>query len=364
MPNRAIATLTEILRPEIALSKSRLETLCMIVIGMVSARSVNLSHIACERPGEVQTASTYRRLQRFFQYVCMDEDWALPLLIRLLGQQGSWLLALDRTNWQIGKTEVNFLVLAVVTRRFRVPLIWTVIDGRGCSDTGQRIALMTRYLAHFPATTIRLLLADREFVGAGWMEFLCENNISFAIRIRDNLRITTEDGHDLTLRARLHQARRSRIFRARLGSREEAAAGNAPLLTIAAKPLKDDWLIVVTNVEAQTALRSYRKRWAIECLFGDAKTRGLNLEDTRLTDPRKLGLLMSLTAMAIAWAGRTAADQLGKRTPPRKGHGYYAKSFFRTGFDHIRHRLRTDPLDAIGPWRRMGSKHPKTGRVV
>ena len=157
------------------------------------------------------------------------------------------------------------------------------------------------------------------------MELLCENTILFVIRIRDNLRSTTEEGHDLTLRIRLRQARRSRVFQARLGSREDTAAGNAPLLTIAAKPLKDDWLIVVTNVEAQIALRTYRKRWEIECLFGDAKTRGLNMEDTRLTDPRKLGLLMSLTALAIAWAGRTAADKPGTHTPPRKSHGHDSK---------------------------------------
>jgi hypothetical protein len=364
MPNRAISALIGILRPEIDLSKSRLETLCLIVIGMVSARSVNLSHLACERPGRVQTASTYRRLQRFFQHVRPDQDWALPLLIRLLGLNGSWLLALDRTNWQIGRTEVNYLVLAVVTRRFRVPLIWTVIEGSGCSDTGTRIALIERYLAHFPATTIRLLLADREFVGADWIEFLCKNNIPFAIRLRDNLRIATEDGHDLTLRARLRQARRGRTFHARLGTREDAAAGNAPLLTIAARPLKDDWLIVATNVEAHTALRTYRKRWAIECLFGDAKTRGLNIEDTRLTDPRKLALLMSLVALALAWAGRAAADQLGTRALPRKSHGHYARSWFRTGFDHIRNRLRSEPLDAIEPWRRITQKPRKTGRVV
>ena len=364
MPNRAIAALMEVLRPEIDLSKSRLETLCLIVIGMVSARSVNLSHLACERPGTVQTASTYRRLQRFFQHVRLDGDWALPLLIRLLGLDGSWLLALDRTNWKIGKTEVNYLVLAVVTPRFRVPLLWSLIEGRGCSDTGMRIALIERYLAHFPATTIRLLLADREFVGADWMEFLCKNNIPFAIRMRDNLRIATEDGHDLTLRARLRQARRSRTFRARLGTREDAAASDAPVLNVAAKPLKDEWLIVVTNVAPRTALHTYRKRWAIECLFGDAKTRGLNLEDTRLTDPRKLGLLMSLVALALGWAGRAAADYLGKHSPPRKIHGHYAKSWFRTGFDHIRNRLRTDPLDAIAPWRRIISKQPKTRGVV
>ena len=34
-------------------------------------------------------------------------------------------------------------------------------------------------------------------------------------------------------------------------------------------------------------------------MFGDAKTRGLNIEDTRLTDPRKLALLMALVALAI-----------------------------------------------------------------
>jgi len=296
MPNRAIAALAEILRPGIDLSKSRLETLCLMMLGMVSARSVNLSHIACERPGTVQTASTCRWLQRFFQHVRLGEDWALPLLIGLLGQHGSRLFARDRTNWQIGKSEVNFLVLALVSRRFRVPLLWTVIESRGCSDTAMRMTLIKRYLAYFPATTIRLLLADREFAGADWMEFLRKNNIPFAIRIRDNLRITTGEGHELTLRVRLRPARRSRVFRARPGSREDTAPGHAPLLTIAARPLRDDWLIVVTNVEAQIALRTCRKRWAIKSLFGDARTRGLNMEDTRLTDPRKLGLLMSLTA--------------------------------------------------------------------
>lgn len=353
MLHHTIATLAGILRPELALSRSRVETLCMIVIGMVSARTVNLSHLACERPGAAQPASTYRRLQRFFQHVRLEQDWALPLLVRLLGPSEAWHLALDRTQWQVGRTEVNYLVLAVVTRRFRVPLIWSLIEGRGCSDTGARIALIKRYLDHFPATTIRMLLADREFTGTAWLKFLNDNNIPFAVRLKESLRVTTEDGHDLTLRARLHRARRSRTFSARLGASEDAAASDAPLLNFAAKLLGNEWLIIATNVAPHTALEAYRKRWAIECLFGDTKTRGLNLEDTRLREPRKLSLLMALVALAIAWAGRTAADRQGRRSPPRKAHGYYAKSWFRTGFDHIRNRLRTDPLDAIGPWHRI-----------
>jgi len=52
---------------------------------------------------------------------------------------------LDRAQWRIGTREVNFLVLAAVTRRYRVPLLWTLIPGRGNSSTRQRIALMRRY---------------------------------------------------------------------------------------------------------------------------------------------------------------------------------------------------------------------------
>jgi len=364
MLHRAIATLRDTLRPHLGLSKDRVETLALIVVAMVSARTVNLSHLAAERPGPALIASTYRRLQRFFQHVRLGPDWAAPITAELAGLRGSraWYLALDRTQWRIGAREVNFLVLAAVTRRFRVPLIWTLIPGRGNSSTRQRIALMRRYLRLFDASTIHLLLADREFIGRDWADFLCENNIPFAIRLRGDLRITTEDGHQLTLDARLHWRRRGKVLTGWLGTGAERGRHR---LSFIAKPLGDgEWLVLATNAKPRFALDAYRKRWAIECLFGDAKTRGLNLEDTRLTDPRKLDLLMGLVALALAWAARAARDLLGPRWPKRKAHGYLAKSWFRTGFDQIRHLLRSDPLEAIAPWLRIAPKHIKISRVV
>lgn len=360
MPHRAITALARTLQPRVSLGKSRLETMCLLIVGMVSARTVNLGHIACERPGSVLIASTYRRLQRFFQHAALPQDWVVPILADLIGSRGPWTLALDRTQWAIGAREVNFLVLAVVTRRLRVPLFWTLLPRAGNSHTRVRIDLVRRYLARFPASSIRLLLADREFVGADWLQFLNDNNIPFAIRLRENLRVVTEDGCELTLFARLRGSRRTRTFHARLWA---DGAADGPLLAFAAKRLKDEWLIVVSNVPPRAALAAYRKRWAIECLFGDAKTRGLNLEDTRLTDPRKLDLLMALVALALAWAGRAASDLLGRREPARKAHGYLAQSWFRTGFDHIRNRLRTDPEAALAPWRAI-AKSPGAGGVV
>ncbi len=366
MLHRAIATLRDTLRPHLGLSKDRVETLALIVVAMVSARTVNLSHLAAERPGPALVASTYRRLQRFFQYVRpgrdLGRDWAAPVAAELAGLRGSWYLALDRTQWRIGSREVNFLVLAAVTRRFRVPLLWTVIPGRGNSSSRQRIALMRRYLRLFDLSTIRLLLADREFIGRDWTDFLCKNNIPFAIRLRGDLRITTGEGHELTLDARLHWRRRTKHLSGWLGTGAERGRHR---LSFAAKRLESgEWLIIATNRAPRLALAAYRRRWAIECLFGDAKTRGLNLEDTRLSDPRKLDLLMGLVALALAWAARTALNLLGTRRPKRKAHGYLAKPWFRIGFDQIRHPLRSGPLTAIAPWLRIAPTPIQNARVV
>ena len=171
-------------------------------------------------------------------------------------------------------------------------------------------------------------------------------------------------GDELTLFARLHRAGRTRFFQARLGAREDAQAHDAPLLNFAAKRLGAESADpVVSNIPAHQALAAYRKRWAIECMFGDAKTRGLNIEDTRITDPRKLALLMALVALAIAWAGRAAADLLGVGAPRRKAHGHFAQSWFRTGFDRIRNLLSAGHRDALDAWRRLEETGPKCSRL-
>lgn len=360
MLDQALTTLEQALRPHLPVSKDRRDTAALLVVGMVSARTVNLSHIASERPGTVQVASTYRRLQRFFQHVELGADWSAPVAAKLLGLEGSWTLALDRTQWRVGERDVNFLVLAAVTPRFRVPLIWSVIEGPGCSDTAGRIALMRRYLALFDVSTIRLLLADREFVGAKWLNFLEDSGIPFAIRLREGLRVVSEEGHDLPLAAHLGKRGRTRFLRGRFAG----MAADTSLLNFALKRLEGELLIVVTNRSPKQGLAAYARRWAIESLFGDLKTRGLNMEDTRLTDPRKLDLLMGLVALATAWIARAAIVRIWPRKPRIASHGYLAKSWFRTGFDAIRQLLRSDPLAAVRDWLRIAVRPFKSARVV
>lgn len=362
MTTKLNAALAEKLSPHIDLSKSRLETLTLLITGMIGARTVNLSHIASERGSPVKIASTYRRLQRFFQHVTANEDWAARLIVALLGLKGPWLLCLDRTNWQIGSKHVNVLVLALVTRRHRVPLMWSMMGGPGNSSTAARIALMERYLALFGAGSVKMLLADREFIGGEWLRYLHENNVPFTIRLKASMTVITEAGQQVRLGTLLRKTRGPRCFRAAL----PGDGGQAPLmLGFAAKRLKGgELLIVAASKDAHHALTVYRRRWSIECLFGDAKTRGLNLEDTRLTSLRKLSLLLAIVAIAIAWSSKIATTITGCTARPRKAHGYPAKSWFRIGFDILRNRLRYDTDRAMQPWIAMPRQSRKSRGVV
>lgn len=85
MTSYSLADLQKTLTPHLQLVKTRLETLCLLVLGMISARTENLTHIAAERPDRAKIASTYRRLQRFFQHVLLPDDWSVGIVLGLIG---------------------------------------------------------------------------------------------------------------------------------------------------------------------------------------------------------------------------------------------------------------------------------------
>jgi hypothetical protein len=111
-----------------------------------------------------------------------------------------------------------------------------------------------------------------------------------------------------------------------------------------------NWLVVATNRPPRKAVNAYKQRWQIECLFGETKTRGFNMEDTRLTQSPKLALLLAIIALAIAWTHACAKAVRPQGDIPRAKHGYRRKSWFRTGFDTLRHWIFFKPDDALNRW--------------
>jgi hypothetical protein len=359
MPITVHAALIETLKRHFALRNSRLQTLAVLIVGLVQGRTVNLSHVASHFPGAAQHGSNYRRLQRFFEAIRLDQAVVAQIVVRMLDLSRPKCLALDRTNWKVGCKDINILMLAIVTRRFRVPLLWTVIDHPGNSNTGQRIELMRRYLSLFGAASIELLLADREFIGTDWVKFLMENKVPFAIRVKQGQCVVLADGRLWTITSLLRRRRKSRsltTFQARLPDASTVLSFAVKWID-GRKGQQGEWLIVMTNSpDAKAAISAYKHRWAVECLFADAKTRGFNMEDTRMTAPDKIDTLTAIVAMAVTWAYRCATQTMGMKAIKRKTHGRRERSWFRIGLDALRAWIAFTPENALRAWQ---SEFPK-----
>src|SRR3954470_15904834 len=150
MTRNVIAALRLSLRDHLSLRKSRLESFCVLVVGVLLSRTVNLSHLACLFPTQAEIASNDRRLQRFFAQVVLDGSQRARVIVRIAGVgSGPWLLALDRTCWTFGHHDINILMLEIIHSGIAIPVMWDFLVRGGTSTTAQRSALLSRFCAVF-----------------------------------------------------------------------------------------------------------------------------------------------------------------------------------------------------------------------
>lgn len=69
-------------------------------------------------------------------------------------------------------------MLAVIHDGVAYPLLFSMLPKKGTSNTQERIDLVQRYINLFGEETIDCLLADREFVGEIWINWLNGNGIT------------------------------------------------------------------------------------------------------------------------------------------------------------------------------------------
>ena len=91
------------------------------------------------------------------------------------------------------------------------------------------------------------------------------------------------------------------------------------------------------------------------CL-GDTKTRGFNIEDTRITNPDKLDLWLAIIALTMSWSYLCATQIMGLSPIRKKTHGYREKSWFRTGLDQLRRWIIHQPEKAAQVWKKTMAK--------
>ncbi len=302
-----------------------------MILSIIRSRSVNMQKVAESIEGKADPSSNYRRIQRLFKDQDIDYNVTAQLLSTLLPSDNSWVLTIDRTNWKLGKSNINILVLAVCYDGVAIPLFWEFLTldesddtektgKRGNSNTAERKDLLSRFIAVFGTEKIKAIVGDREFIGEKWFSWLCEQKIPFIMRIRNNTPL--EDGRKAlslfdefpkeTFKVIENQALFSGIYH--IGHVEVETA-------------KEPLMILISSGLEKESLSIYKQRWEIETLFGFLKSKGLNLEESKISEKEKIEKLMALLSLSFLWA-MMAGDfkEAQKATPLKKNSIPYKKS--------------------------------------
>jgi len=331
--------LSEAVSKHIHLSGTRHETLAWLAFLIMRHGTICLWRLAAHVTTAATTDSTRRRFYRFFQFVRLDGSIAARIVVELLGLAGKpWVLAMDRTNWDFGKTTINILMISVMWNGVGIPLIWTLLPKAGNSNTKTRVCLLNRLKKTFPDLNIVSLMGDREFIGDRWMTYLKRNEIGFILRLRENQQVV-RDGYDTwtisDIARRLERGQKMMIKGCcRLG---QNAGERSPAVRLVVMRLKTGELLALAcSGNPRRALENYRRRWTIETLFANLKTKGFNMEDTHITDRDKLSTLCAVLALSVAMAVKTGVTAARLRPIPIKKHGRKAWSLFALGLHTLR----------------------------
>jgi hypothetical protein len=339
MQNTFSNALSEAVSKHIALSPTRRETLAWLALLIMRQGTICLWRLAAHVATAATTDSVRRRFYRFFQHVELDGAMTALVVVDLLGMRGKpWVLAMDRTNWEFGKTTINILMISVIWNGMGVPLIWTLLPSAGNSNTKTRTDLLDRLQAAFPDLKIASLMGDREFIGDAWTAYLRERKIPFVLRLRENQHVVREGYDTWTIAAiarRLDKGQKM-ILKGwcRLG---QNAGERSPLVRLVVMRLPTGELLALAcSGKPHRALAAYRQRWTIETLFANLKTKGFNLEDTHITDPGKLSTLLAVLALTVTLCVKTGVAAARLHPIPIKKHGRRAWSLFALGLCALR----------------------------
>ena len=319
----------------VPLNKARRNFLAKFVVALIQVKTVNLAEVAHAFAGRALPESSYKRIQRFLRSFELPYGAVALALVRQAGVAPPFVLTLDRTEWQLGSVWLNVMVIGVAYKGVALPVLWRVLEKKGCASTGEKLEVVERFVRLFGTGVIGFVAADREFADRKLFRYLRARGIDFRIRVKRNALVANGRGQVV-------QA--FRLFR----SQRTGTALSLPTLRkcwgmelhlTGLRLAGGDYVIVAAPRVAADALGDYGRRWEIETLFGCLKSRGFRLEETHVTDPERLEKLMALLALAFCWAV-VVGDWLTRHQPLRvKKHGRRWKSLFRHGLDYLRRIL-------------------------
>jgi hypothetical protein len=267
-------------------------------------------------------------------------------------------LTLDGTSWEFGDQYIHILTLCVLYEGVSIPIWWKDLGHKGVSSQKEREDFMKEALERYNLKGM-ILLADREYFGEIWFNFLQENGIHFIIRLKREAYRTLVDAYLLPFdeqsgRYKHFQNKRYSYLFKLANTPKYQNVGVAKFIKI----LNRDYLFVMyknpnVNVKEEDkmlffistlnkkeqVIKAYPLRWTIECCFKHLKSNGFNLETMNVKGSIKQNLMMTILVFLYTFSivqGLILQPKKNRKFKKFKNDKtYLAVSIFKKGNDTL-----------------------------
>lgn len=278
-------------------------TLAMMITGLFLGRHVQLYEIALWAPVNIQLTSLVRRLERFVAEPLVDAGKVFKpfvLAMQACSGGGTAYLIIDCT--QAGGM-CRTVMIALAYQGTVLPVVWKTVRGNKGHVKGEiQKVLMQQAYQLFRCHKHVVMLGDSEYSNEQVIQWLLNVKWDFVLRFQSSYLLQTNPDGDWRSTKCLYEA--AQVARCQICVWEKVCYTQSQHfsdLTVTAQWAQGEteMLCLVSNLPAsQQPNLIYEKRYWIETLFGNQKSRGFQLARTHLTDPEHIDRLV--LALSIA----------------------------------------------------------------
>jgi len=277
-------------------------TLAMMVTGLFLSQHVQLHSIAIFLPLDIKLLSIIARFERFVADPRVDVQKCFePFVLAMIDTFSSDVAYILIDCTQAGP-KCRTLVVAIAYHNTVLPIAWKTFKGKkGHLKGDHHKELLEKAVAYLKQFNQVILLGDAEFSNGTVIEFAKEQRWDFVLRCQGSYRFKDTDGKWKSITeacrgigfsiGKLHHWENI-IF-----TEKHKIAGLT--ITVHWKEGEEEPWYLVSSLKAEDHPHlAYMKRYWIETLFGNYKSRGFDLARTEMEIPSHIDRL--ILAIAIA----------------------------------------------------------------
>jgi hypothetical protein len=304
--------------------KTQRDKLSLLVATMLHVRSANLVELASGLPRQSDRWDMgYQWIARFLanDLVSCDavmQPFASEILARLAEARDPVPLILDQSKVS---DRHQVLMLSVRWGERALPVAWRVEETDGAIGFAVQRDLLDAVRRWLPAGMRVTLHGDRFYGTPDLIRWCQDYGWDYRLRLKGNL-LTWSNAErpsgtgprkattgDLSLSG-THYFPNVALTAKRVST-------NIGIIHDAGHP--EPWIIAMSAEPSYLSTLDYSRRWGIEPMFSDFKSRGFGIQDTQIQYPDRLGGLILVMSLALYWAVSTGMwDAAENPTPSEK----------------------------------------------